>query len=265
MRRSFTTLPVYVGETEVAAGVAIGELFVIQARGVQQRRVEIVHVHLIRDGVVAEFVRRSVCQTALEAAAGEPDGEAGGIVIAAGAVLLGVGVRPNSAPHHTMVSSSRPRCFRSVEQAGDRLVHGAGVIAMLLHVGVLVPGGIVRVVAVIDLHEAHARLAEPPREQALAAKVIGLFLADAVERAAFRADSSRDDQVGRGLLHAPREFIAVDDRLQFAVAGLLPSCSALSRGANRTAAGLLERARGAEIADGRLLRGHPGAADRRAL
>ena len=32
------------------------------------------------------------------------------------------GVRPNSPPQTTSVSSSRPRAFRSVEQAGDRLV-----------------------------------------------------------------------------------------------------------------------------------------------
>ena len=35
-------------------------------------------------------------------------------------------MRPNSPPQSTSVSSSRPRAFRSVEQAGDRLVDLAG-------------------------------------------------------------------------------------------------------------------------------------------
>src|SRR5688572_22906222 len=45
-----------IGEAEVAAIVAIGEFFVIEAEQVQDGGVEVVHVDLFGDGVVAELV-----------------------------------------------------------------------------------------------------------------------------------------------------------------------------------------------------------------
>ena len=77
-------------------------------------------------------------------------------------------MRPNSPPQRTSVSSSRPRAFRSREQAGDRPVDLERVAGdALLEAAVLVP-----LVAVRDLHEPHAALGEPPRHQALAAEVL---------------------------------------------------------------------------------------------
>jgi len=52
----------------------------------------------------------------LHAAARHPHAEAGGIVVAAVSALA-LRVRPNSPPHITIVSLSRPRSFRSVSSA----------------------------------------------------------------------------------------------------------------------------------------------------
>lgn len=56
----FHHLAVDVGETEVAAGVVVGELFVIESHEVEDGGVEVVDVGLVFDGLVAVFVGGSV-------------------------------------------------------------------------------------------------------------------------------------------------------------------------------------------------------------
>src|SRR4051812_2843903 len=84
-------MSIHIREAEVAAGVAVGEFFVIQAQRMQDRRVHVVHVDLVLDRLSAEFVRGAVAEARLEAGSAEPLREAAGVVIAAGAVALGVG------------------------------------------------------------------------------------------------------------------------------------------------------------------------------
>src|SRR5262245_46931229 len=72
-----------VGETEVAAGVTEGEFFVIETEQRQNRRVQVVHVDIVLDGLETEFVRGAIHATAAHTAAGQPHGEAIMIVIAA--------------------------------------------------------------------------------------------------------------------------------------------------------------------------------------
>ena len=227
---------------------------------------EIVHVDFVHDGVVAEFVGLAIGDAALEAAAGEPDAEAGGIVIAPRAVLLGVGRAAKFAAPPDDRVFEQPALFQVVEQPGDRLVHGLGVVAVFLEIRVLVPRGVVGVVAVVHLHEAHARFAQPPREQALPAEVVRLVLADAVERQRLGAFAVEIEHLGRGALHAPGEFVAVDHRFEFALAGLLRELLGIQVAQQvELPLRLLRRARGLEIADRRFLRRHARAADRRAL
>ena len=105
-----------VGQAEIAAGVAVGELFVVEAQQVQDRRVQIVDVDVVLDGREAELVGGAVDVAALHAAAGQPHREAVVIVVAAvdlagirpGCGSSTVGVRPNSPPQITSVSSSMP-------------------------------------------------------------------------------------------------------------------------------------------------------------
>ena len=76
-------IAVHVGEAEVAAGVAVGEAFVVEAEEVEHRRVEVVDVHDVFDGAEAEFIGGTVDVAAARAAAGEPAGEAVVVVVAA--------------------------------------------------------------------------------------------------------------------------------------------------------------------------------------
>ena len=52
----------HVGQPEVAALVAVGEPLVVDAQQVQHRGVQVVDVHDVVDGVVAELVGRAVAR-----------------------------------------------------------------------------------------------------------------------------------------------------------------------------------------------------------
>lgn len=69
-----------VGEAVVAAVVAVGEFFVIEAEEVEEGGVEVVDVDFVFDGFVAELVGGTMMHAGFDAAAGHPDGEAFGIV-----------------------------------------------------------------------------------------------------------------------------------------------------------------------------------------
>src|SRR5687767_14890924 len=72
-----------VGEAEVAAGVAVGEFLVVEAEEVENGRVQVVDMDGILGGFETELVGGAVDGAAFDAAAGEPNGKAVGIVIAA--------------------------------------------------------------------------------------------------------------------------------------------------------------------------------------
>ena len=65
-------LAVHVGQAEVSAGVAVGELFVVEAEEVEDRGVQVVDVHLVLDGLEPEVVGGAVDVTPFDAAAGHP-------------------------------------------------------------------------------------------------------------------------------------------------------------------------------------------------
>ena len=72
------------------------------------------------------------------------------------------GVRPNSPPQMTSVSSSRPRCFRSLTSAADGWsVSRHWILSCVGQVAVLVPAG------VHELDEPHAALGQPAGHQAV--------------------------------------------------------------------------------------------------
>ena len=76
----------------------------------------------------------------------------------------------------TSVSSSRPRCFRSVISAADGWsVSWHCSARSLRQVAVLVPA------AVVELDEAHAALGQPPRQQAVGGEGAGLARVGAVQ------------------------------------------------------------------------------------
>ena len=88
-----------------------------------------------------------------------------------------VGWRPNSPPQTTSVSSSRPRCFRSLSSAAIGWSVCAGVLGVVRHeVAVGVPVVVVVGAAGIDLDEPHAALDQPPGQQAARAEVARLVV-----------------------------------------------------------------------------------------
>src|SRR5438046_6013113 len=74
---------VNIGQAEIAPGIPIGELLVIEAEQVQDGRVQIVHVNLVLDRLETEFVRRAINRAAFHSPAGEPHAESVRIVVAA--------------------------------------------------------------------------------------------------------------------------------------------------------------------------------------
>src|SRR3954462_4707420 len=71
----------HVGEAEIAAAVAIGQLRVIDAEQVEDRRVEIVNVHRLVDRLEAEVVGGAVTHPPLDPAPAQPHREAERVVI----------------------------------------------------------------------------------------------------------------------------------------------------------------------------------------
>ena len=82
-------LSTYVGEAVVAAGVAVGEAFVVKAQQVQQRGVEVGHGHLVLLHVVPEVVGLTVRGPAPHASPRQPDAERVRMMVATIAPLSG--------------------------------------------------------------------------------------------------------------------------------------------------------------------------------
>src|SRR5687767_8517836 len=82
-----------IGQAKSASLVAEGQALVVESQQVQNRRVQVANVHAVLGGMVAEVVGLAVRVAALDAAAGEPDGERVLVMIAS---RIGAG----SSLHH---------------------------------------------------------------------------------------------------------------------------------------------------------------------
>src|SRR5438552_3198042 len=92
----------YVRQSEVAAGVAVCELQVIESQHVQDGGVQVMDMHTVLDSVVAELVGGAVDESGLHTGAGHPDGVAVRVVIAAVCALC-----PGSAAEFTAPDDER--------------------------------------------------------------------------------------------------------------------------------------------------------------
>src|SRR5262249_50036786 len=148
------------------------------------RRVEVVQVDLFLDGVPAEIVGGAVGEAALCAAAGEPHGEAEGVVLAAVLSLGGGGAAEFAAPDDQGVVEEGA-VFEVGQECGDGLIGGGAVGGELgAKAVVLVPElatGALGGLGVVELDHANAALDEAAGEEALAAEVLGGGLVYAVE------------------------------------------------------------------------------------
>ena len=88
----------------------------IQPQQMQNRRVQVMHVHLVFGGVVTVVVGRSVGVTALHAAAGHPHRKAVRIVVASVVTLCRRRPPELAAPQHQRVVRADPRAFKSLKK-----------------------------------------------------------------------------------------------------------------------------------------------------
>ena len=124
-------MPMHVGKTEIPAGVAEGEFFVIEAELMKDGGMQVMHVDFVLDGHVADVVGDAVGEAGFEAATGDPDGEAERVVIATGAVFLGVGGAAKFAAPPDDGVFEQAALFEIGKESGNRFIDGGGVVAML--------------------------------------------------------------------------------------------------------------------------------------
>ena len=80
-----------IGQTEVTAGVAVGQSFVVETHEVQNRRVQVMNVHRVLDSLKTKFICRSVDDSPLHPSTSEDPREAGRVAVAAQLYLSVVG------------------------------------------------------------------------------------------------------------------------------------------------------------------------------
>ena len=196
----------HIGQTEIATAVAKRQLFVVEAKQVQQRRMQVVDVHAVLDRLEAEVVRLTVAHAALRAAAGEEHTEAMRVVVAAVAILAHRRATKLAAPHDQRVIQ-QAALLQVAQQRRDGLVN---VLAQVPRARVVVRVRVPRLpVAVINLDEPHAPLGEPPRHEAAVRK-----MALAVKFARRRRFARDVERIRRGELHPIRRLHCFDAALQ---------------------------------------------------
>ncbi len=201
-----------VGEAVVASAVAVGQVFVVEAEEVEEGGVEVVDVDGVLDGLVAVVVGAAEGEAGLGTAAGHPEGEALGIVVASVGFPAVGGAAEFAAPDDERVVEETAGA-EVVEECGDGAVNGAAVAAKGgFEVLVLVPS------AMIDLDETDAGLGEAAREEALAGEGIGGGVTDAVAGERGRGFAFEFEEFGHLGLHAEGEFVGLDDALDLGVA-----------------------------------------------
>ena len=69
-------IPMHIGQTKIAALIAIRKSFVVIAQAVQNRGIEVVNMHWVAGDVIAVIVGLSMNNTGLDSSTGQPNGEA---------------------------------------------------------------------------------------------------------------------------------------------------------------------------------------------
>ncbi len=80
---AFHDLPIDVGEAEVAASIAIGELFVINTKEVQDGGMKVMHMDFLLHGVHAYFISGAIGETSAHPTTGEKGAEGRMMVVPA--------------------------------------------------------------------------------------------------------------------------------------------------------------------------------------
>ena len=204
----------HIGEPQIAATKAVGELFVVDAHLMQHGGPHVIDGADVFGGIVAEFIGGAIDVAAFDAAAGHPDGEAVGIVVATVTALRKWRAAEFAGPDEQR-AVEQAAGFEILDERGDGLVDLVRHLAVAFFEGTVVVPGIRSIAAAevvgerAEFDEAHAALDQAPSEQALAG-VGGFFwlgIVEAVEflrRLGFAGDVA---EVGDGRLHAPGHLV----------------------------------------------------------
>jgi hypothetical protein len=203
-----------VGQSKVATAVAKSEFFVIESEEMQESGVQIINVHTIFDGLVAEVIGSTVMKSSFYPSACHPDGEGMGVVITTERALRVGGSSKLASPDHERVLQHAAR-FEVCEQCRGGLVGRGSAGSMIgFDVVVSVPRYVVygtvagRAASCEDLDESDAAFDEAACDKALATEGVGIFFVNAVEFASgFRFAGDVECFWCSGL-HAVGEFVA---------------------------------------------------------
>src|SRR6185503_275283 len=114
------------GEPLVEALEAVAEPLVIEAKQVEERRLEVADVHRILDDVVGEIVRLTVGHAAPDAAAGHPQREAARVVVSPVVLWGELPLAVHGAPELSSPDDQRvleePALLEVLDQRPARLV-----------------------------------------------------------------------------------------------------------------------------------------------
>src|SRR5262249_30651563 len=148
-KQGFDDLARDVGETKIAALEAINQPTMVDPEEAQDCRMQIVDRHDVADGRVAEFVGGAGGDAPFDAPAGQPEGDAFDVVVAA--VTLGHGSPAKlAAPDHEGVVE-HPALLQVLDECGGTLVNFPGRPGdVLLDRAMVVP------VAVVELDKSDA-------------------------------------------------------------------------------------------------------------
>jgi hypothetical protein len=131
---------------------------VVEAHQVQNGRLQVVDVHLVLDGLIAEVVGGAVGHAAFDAAAGEHRRKAVDVMVAPVADAFEAAVLNHRRPAE-LAADDDERIFEQAallevfEQRRDGPIGGLGQLGVHADIVVAVPG---LEVAEVDLHHAHA-------------------------------------------------------------------------------------------------------------
>lgn len=62
-----------IGQSEISSRMTIRELFVVETHRMKQCGMQVVHVHFVDDGMMAEFIGLAVRNPGLQSTTGQPD------------------------------------------------------------------------------------------------------------------------------------------------------------------------------------------------
>src|SRR5580704_6838051 len=129
-----------VGESEVAAGIAVGQMFVVETQDVQDRGVIVVDMDRVGRDLDSVLVRFAIGRSPFYTRAGQQAGEGGRIMVATFAVgSVGPGRAAElSADCHERVVEQAPS-FNVSEESGQSPIDAERLGSMVLHVAVRIP------------------------------------------------------------------------------------------------------------------------------